>query len=95
MRSYASHTSQLAIPLPPPKSIPSSSKPLVAVPSDGNVDDGFRHLDVRLRRGWIAGGVILDQDYRKMPESPNCIDPDDLSRKRKIGETFNGSLDSL
>jgi hypothetical protein len=29
--------------------------------------------------------VILDQDYRKMPESLNCIDPGDLSRNAKSG----------
>src|SRR5260370_15731863 len=36
-------------------------------------------VDVRLRRHWIARGVIMHQDYRKMPASPNCIDSDDLS----------------
>jgi hypothetical protein len=35
------------------------------------------HLDVRLQRRRIAGGVIMHQDYRKMPASPNCIDSDD------------------
>jgi 2-keto-4-pentenoate hydratase/2-oxohepta-3-ene-1,7-dioic acid hydratase in catechol pathway len=28
---------------------------------------------------WIAGGVIMPQDHRKMPGSPNCIDADDFS----------------
>ena len=43
----------------------------------------------------LPEGVIMDQDYRKIPGSPNCIDPDDLSRDAKIGEAFNGALDSL
>jgi hypothetical protein len=45
---------------------------------------------------WIAKGVIMHQDYRKMPASPNCIDSDDLScNAKKFEEAFNGSLDSL
>ena len=27
----------------------------------GDIDDRFRHLDIRLRRGRIAGGVVVHQ----------------------------------
>jgi len=27
----------------------------------GDIDDRLGHMDIRLRRRWIAGGVIVDQ----------------------------------
>ena len=30
----------------------------------GNVDDGLRHLDIRLRRRRVAGGMVVHQDHR-------------------------------
>src|SRR6266478_7322094 len=45
----------------------------------GDVDDRLGHLDIGLRGRRIATWMIMHQDYRKMPASPNSIDSDDLS----------------
>jgi hypothetical protein len=45
--------------------MPASADDDVVVHGDaergGDVDDRFRHLDVRLRRRWVAGRVVVQQ----------------------------------